>query len=148
MKKPILNLLLCLLMLGSCKYSTHHDQSKPPVNTSKLSPHDSLPPAQEHDTLGKEFATQQLHELLNGKGQAFTWDTLIKNSSTAIAVAEPILFNIFGKDQILTERPYEVYLIDGYWYLAGTIPKGWKGGSFEIILNAKDGKVIRLTHYK
>jgi hypothetical protein len=103
---------------------------------------------QDHDTMGKEFAKQQLRELLNGKGQPFTWDTLIKNSSTAISMAEPLLFDIFGKDQILTERPYEVYLIDGYWYLSGTIPKGWKGGGFEIIMNANDGKIVRLTHYK
>ena len=102
----------------------------------------------DHDTLGKVFATQQLHELLDGKGQLFTWDTLVRKSSTAIAMVEPLLFDIFGKNQIISERPYEVYLIDGFWYLSGTIPKGSKGGGFEIILNAKDGKIIRLTHYK
>ena len=63
-------------------------------------------------------------------------------------MTEPLLFDIFGKDQILSERPYEVYLIDGYWYLAGTIPKGSKGGGFEVVISAKDGQIIRLTHYK
>lgn len=147
MIKPILNLLLCLLALGACNSSSNHDQSRQRPDTSKSS-YGSLPIPQDHDTLGKEIAKQQLHELLNGKGQPFTWDTLIKNSSTAIAMAEPLLFDIFGKNQILTEKPYEVYLIDGYWYLSGTIPKGWKGGGFEIIISAKDGKIIRLTHYK
>lgn len=103
---------------------------------------------EEHEGLGEENARKQLVEVLKGKGQPFTWDTLIKTPSTAIAIAEPLLFDVFGKEQILSEKPYEVYLIDGYWYLAGTIPKGWKGGGFEIILSAKDAKIIRLTHYK
>ena len=147
MLRPILNLLLCLLVLGACNSSSDTNQSGRLADNSKVS-FDSLPLPHDHDTLGKVFASQQLHELLEGKGQPFTWDTLIKNSSTAIAMVEPLLFDIFGKDQILSERPYEVYLIDSFWYLSGTIPKGWKGGGFEIILSAKDGKIIRLTHYK
>ena len=73
---------------------------------------------------------------------------MIKSPSIAVAIAEPILFDLFGKAQILQEKPYEVYLINGYWYISGTIPKGWKGGGFEIIFSAKDGKIIRVTHYK
>ena len=147
MLKPILNLFFCLLALGACNSASDNNQSGLLVDNSRVSL-DSFPLPHDHDTLGKVFARQQLHELLDGKGQPFTWDTLIRNSSTAIAMVEPLLFDIFGKDQILSERPYEVYLIDGFWYLSGTIPKGWKGGGFEIILSAKDGKIIRLTHYK
>ena len=147
MLKPILNLFFCLLALGACNSASDNNQSGLLVDNSRVSL-DSFPLPHDHDTLGKVFAIQQLHELLDSKGQPFTWDTLIRNSSTAIAMVEPLLFDIFGKDQILSERPYEVYLIDGFWYLSGTIPKGWKGGGFEIILSAKDGKIIRLTHYK
>ena len=94
------------------------------------------------------IAREQLHDALAGKGQVFTWDTLIKNKTTAISVAEPILFDVFGKDQILSKKPYEIYLLEGYWYISGTIPKGHKGGGFEIILKAKNAEIIRLTHYK
>jgi hypothetical protein len=147
MVKPFLNCIFCLLIIGACNSPSNRNLSRKLADTSELS-YDSLQMPQDHDTMGREFAKQQLIELLNGKGQPFTWDTLIKNSTTAIAMAEPLLFDIFGKDLILSERPYEVYLIDGYWYLSGTIPKGWKGGGFEIIMSAKDGKIIRLTHYK
>lgn len=147
MLKPFLNFLFCLIALGACNSSSDNNQSGQLVDNSKVSL-DSFPLPHDHDTLGKVFARQQLHELLDGKGQPFTWDTLIRNSTTAIAMVEPLLFDIFGKDQILSERPYEVYLIDGFWYLSGTIPKGRKGGGFEIILSAKDAKIIRLTHYK
>ncbi|WP_018616347.1 NTF2 fold immunity protein [Segetibacter koreensis] len=103
----------------------------------------------EHEILGEANARKQTREALEGKGQPFTWDTLIKTSSAAIATAEPILFNVFGKERIINEKPYEVYLIDGYWYIAGTVPKKYnKGGAFEIIFSARDGKIIRLTHYK
>ena len=102
----------------------------------------------DHAVLGEGFARQQLRDALNGKGQLFLWDTLIRSSSTAIAMAEPILFDIFGMDRILQEKPYEVYNIDGYWYISGTIPKGMHGGAFEIIISAKNGEIIRLTHYK
>lgn len=100
-----------------------------------------------HLFLGEAYARSQLQKFLNDKKQ-FTWDTLIRDKETAIAIVEPILFEKFGKEQILTEKPYEVYLINGYWYLSGTIPKGSMGGGFEIIMSAKDGQIIRLTHYK
>jgi hypothetical protein len=102
----------------------------------------------DHLILGEETAKEQLKEALEGKGQRYTFDTLIKKASTAIAIVEPILFELYGKQQIISERPYEVYLLDGYWYLSGTIPKDWKGGGFEIILSARNGEIIRLTHYK
>ena len=138
---------MCLVLLGACNRSSETNHSGQLIDNSKIL-YDSFPLPHDHDTLGKIFATQQLHELLDGKVQPFTWDTLVKNSSTAIAMVEPLLFDIFGKSQIIAERPYEVYQIDGFWYLSGTIPKGSKGGGFEIIVNAKDGKIIRLTHYK
>ncbi len=144
--KPILILLFCILIFVACNSSDLEKAQQLTVPTTI--PYDFSQMPKDHDTLGKDFAKKQVRELLNGKGQPFTWDTLIRNSSTAIAIAEPILFDIFGKEQILTERPYEVYLIDGYWYLSGTIPKGWKGGGFEIVMRAKDGNIIRLTHYK
>ncbi len=116
--------------------------------TQSISTKDDTLLFNEHDTLGEKIAREQLHEALTGKGQVFTWKTLIKNKSTAISIAEPLLFDVFGKEQIISEKPYEVYLIDGYWYISGTIPKGSSGGGFEIILSAKNAEIIRLTHYK
>lgn len=100
-----------------------------------------------HQLLGENHARNQLQKFLKDTKQ-FTWDTLIRDKETAIAIVEPILFEKFGKEQILLEKPYEVYLINGYWYLAGTISKGSMGGGFEIIMSAKDAQIIRLTHYK
>ena len=148
MIKIFLSFLLCLLLLVGCRFSPNNNQSSKINDTLTVSGVDDLQTPQDHYIMGKEFAKHQLDELFIGKGQPFTWDTLIKSPSIAVAIAEPILFDLFGKSQILQEKPYEVYLINGYWYISGTIPKGSKGGGFEIIFSAKDGKIIRVTHYK
>jgi len=72
----------------------------------------------------------------------------IPDRKTAIEVAEPILFKGYGEDHIIGEKPYNVYSIDGYWILTGTLPKGYHGGTFLIILAAKDGRVIKIIHGK
>ena len=75
-------------------------------------------------------------------------DKVINDKETAIAVAEAILFKIYGRDQILGEKPYHANLVDGYWIIGGTLPKSYVGGTFLIILSSKDGRVIKLIHGK
>ncbi len=109
---------------------------------------DSIVLPTDHLIEGRDIAEQQLKEVLALHIKPFSQDGLIKDSATATAIAEPILFNVYGKEQILEQRPYEVYLIDSMWYLTGTIPKGNKGGGFEIIINSRDGRIMSLRHYK
>jgi len=73
-------------------------------------------------------------------------DTLIRDKETAISIAEIILFKIYSKALITSERPYECYLIDGYWFLRGTLPKNFTGDVFEVIMRAKDGSIVKMTH--
>jgi hypothetical protein len=75
-------------------------------------------------------------------------DKIVPDKETAVAVAESILFRIYGKAQIIGEKPYNVDLVNDYWILSGTLPEGYLGGTFLIILSAKDGRVIKLTHGK
>src|ERR1700722_7224693 len=90
-----------------------------------------------------------IREALNNKAiKPVCVDKVIPDKETAVAVAEPILFRIYGKDQIIHEQPYVANLVDGYWILNGTLPEGWVGGTFLIVLSARDGKVVRLIHTK
>ncbi len=102
--------------------------------------------------LGKEFAKKELNYILNDKGGksmiAGGGLNVIKDSVTAVAVAEAILFNIYGKQEIIYQRPYEIYPINNYWVLMGTLPKGSDGGTFIIILDAKDSRILKMTHGK
>lgn len=106
---------------------------------------------EQHTILGKTYAEQELKSALRDSTQHNVIDketVLIKDSLTAISVVEPILFSIYGKDNIIEQRPYEIYFIDKYWILSGTLPEGYKGGTFLIIMDSRDGKIIRVTHGK
>ena len=101
--------------------------------------------------LGKSYTEQELKSALTDKSQHNVIDnktTIIKDSLTAINVAEPILFSIYGKDNITKQRPYEIYFIDSYWVIGGTLPKEYLGGTFLIIIDSRDCKIIRITHGK
>jgi hypothetical protein len=103
--------------------------------------------------LGEDVAKRYLIEALRDSTTIKKWNknhisTEIKSKETAVAVAEPTLFKIYGKKHIISERPYEIYFIDNYWILMGTIPENSVGGGFLIILRARDGWIIKLTHFQ
>lgn len=74
--------------------------------------------------------------------------SLIKDEQAAVAVAEAILFKVYGEENIRRQRPYGVYKTDHYWVITGTLAEGTLGGVFEIALDANDARVIGLTHGK
>jgi hypothetical protein len=91
--------------------------------------------------LNSSLTDIKFHSVLNLK------EPIIKDSTTAVAVAEPILFGIYGKDNILEQKPYIIRHIDDYWLITGTLHHD-VGGTFFIIIDAMDSKVIRITHGK
>ena len=100
---------------------------------------------------GKSFAEQELKSSLQDSLQHNVIGRIpliIKDSLMALNLAEPILFDIYGKNNITQQRPYEIYLIDNYWVISGTLRKDWKGGTFLIIIDGRDCRIIRITHGK
>jgi hypothetical protein len=103
-----------------------------------------------HAILGIGLARQELKDALldtSGKQNLFVKGDL-KNQQAVVSIVEPILFKAYGKDNIVNEKPYELYSIDSYWVLMGTLPEQTFGGTFLIAFSAKDGRVIKLTHGK
>jgi hypothetical protein len=101
--------------------------------------------------LGKSYAEQELKSALTDKSQHTIIENKtepIKDSLTAINIVELILFRTYGKKNIVQQRPYEIYLIDNYWVIIGTLPVDTEGGTFLIIMDSRDGRVIHLTHGK
>jgi len=96
--------------------------------------------------VGEDSAKLMLANILNDANSKLPSDTLIKDKETAISMAEFVLFKSYGKATITTERPYECYLIDGYWFLRGTLPKSYTADVFELIMSARDGRIIKMTH--
>jgi hypothetical protein len=97
---------------------------------------------------GREAAEKRIKVVMPVTISPFSHFNLIEDSKTAINVIEPILFRMYGKEQILQQRPYELYLIDSLWYMAGTTSRDSKGGTFEVIMKANDGRVLSLIHTK
>ncbi len=104
-----------------------------------------------HSILGKKHAETELKLALSGKEQHNVVNSetiVIKDSLTAIAIAEPILFGVYGQSNIVKQKPYEIYHISNYWVLSGTLPKDMCGGTFLIIINDRNSQVIKITHGK
>jgi hypothetical protein len=93
------------------------------------------------------FAQKEVANALLKPGVCFLNDTLLPDKEMAIEYAEIVLFKIYSKEQIISERPYNIYKAQGFWYIDGTL-KEEKGGTFEIIFNSKNGQIIRLCHGK
>jgi hypothetical protein len=101
--------------------------------------------------LGEEFAKAELEQSLTDKKLHNVIDNkkeIISDSTTAIDIAEKILFKIYGRENIENQRPYETYKIKNYWSISGTLPQGMMGGTFLIIMDARDGRIIRISHGK
>lgn len=101
--------------------------------------------------LGKKYAEEELKSALSDttKHNVIKSNSIIINDSiTATTIAESILFGIYGKANITKQKPYELYHIQHFWLLTGTLPKGSVGGTFLIIMDDRNSKIIKITHGK
>jgi hypothetical protein len=97
--------------------------------------------------IGPEFARIELEGFLRDSTKnLLKGKVLIGNNEKLISIAEPILFDIYGRQEILNERPYEIYIFGDYWIMMGTLSKGWKGGTFTIVINRITCEVIGISH--
>jgi hypothetical protein len=72
---------------------------------------------------------------------------LVPDQHTAIAIAEAILFPIYGEKNIRDQRPYVVKHAEGKWTIEGsTLPAGFTGGTFHIVIRQRDAQVIEIGH--
>jgi hypothetical protein len=98
---------------------------------------------------GRKFAEKELRVALKDKIGHNVIDNkkvIIKDSVTAVSVAEPILFSIYGKDNITKQRPYNIYFISNHWFVSGTLPEEYEGGTFLIIIDGRNSKILKITH--
>ncbi len=71
---------------------------------------------------------------------------LIKDPEKVINIIEPILFDIYGKDDIINERPYSIIFVNNYWVVSGSMPNLVCGGTFEVIMDARNCEIIHIMH--
>jgi len=75
-----------------------------------------------------------------------------------VNVAEKALTKLYGKDNILSERPFKASLANGIWHVAGTlycrnkqgnsVTSACLGGVATADIRQRDGRVLKTGHTK
>lgn len=101
--------------------------------------------------LGEKYAKSELEKTLNPKNEHNVIDNkslIITNKETAVKIAETILFEIYGKKNIENQKPYEIYKFENFYVILGTLPKNSVGGTFIIIIDGTNSKILKISHGK
>ena len=143
MKKSI-GILFLLLMFTCCKKT--QDKQDSSINSEEII--DSTVVKLDHDTFSISKINKLEENYKKPRKELLGGIVIIKNTRDLVNIVEPILFSIYGKKNILYERPYDAALIGDYWEMSGSLPTGSLGGTFFIIINRKTCEIVRLFHDK
>ena len=78
----------------------------------------------------------------------FPEEGLIPTAKIAFQIAEPILIQIYGKEKIESEKPFNINLEKDVWIIEGHLDKGLLGGVAYIEIQKRDGKILKVIHTK
>lgn len=70
---------------------------------------------------------------------------LVPDKETAIQIAEVVLFRLYGKEDIIHQRPYVVKEEDYVWWISGTLKGNELGRTFSIAISKQTAAVLHLT---
>jgi len=71
---------------------------------------------------------------------------VVPDEGTAVKVAEAIFLPIFGEEEVTKFLPYHAQLKDGIWTVYGTLKPNSRGGTPQLRIQKKDGKVLEVWH--
>jgi len=83
-----------------------------------------------------------------GNEQSFIPENgFIPNEYVAIKVAEPILIAIYGEESINRQKPFSVEKDPFFnaWIIRGSLPEGYRGGVFTIVIRRNDGRLLHVS---
>ncbi len=72
----------------------------------------------------------------------------IESKKEAAKLVEPILFEKYGKERIINQKPYEIRMVNGFWVIKGTILKKSVGGTFSVVIDSGSGNIEKIYHSK
>jgi len=71
---------------------------------------------------------------------------IVPDEVTAVRVAVAILEPIFGSEEVKKFEPYHAQLRNGIWTVYGTLKRGSMGGTPQLTIQKKDGRVREVFH--
>jgi NTF2 fold immunity protein of polymorphic toxin system component len=77
----------------------------------------------------------------------------VPSAEVAQAIAEAVLLPVYGKETVISERPFKATLHGGVWIITGSVPCDnpppgavCPGGSAEVRISKKTGQILHMTH--
>ena len=96
---------------------------------------------------GTEVSQSEIEWLDELKGPFFIPEKgFVSDRETAIRIAEAVWIQIYGKECIEREKPFRATLVEGIWYVTGTLPGDMEGGVAMAKISQKDGRIITVIH--
>jgi hypothetical protein len=71
---------------------------------------------------------------------------LVPDKETAIQIAEIVLFRLYGKKAITSQRPYTVTQEDDIWWISGTWNREGFGSTFKIGISRQTAAVLHVQY--
>ena len=146
MKKSIYILILfSLLIFPSCRKTQNKQDTS--INSEEII--DSTVVKLRQDTFSIAEINKLEENYKKPRKELLRGIVIIRNTRDLVNIAEPILFSIYGRKNIVGERPYYAKLIGDYWEMSGSLPSGYSlGGTFFIVINRKTCEIVNLFHGK
>lgn len=73
----------------------------------------------------------------------------VPNADIAVQISELVLCNIYKKELIIEQRPYNVFLKNNsVWCIEGNLSDDMEGGVFYIEIRKSDGAILKVLHTK
>ena len=71
---------------------------------------------------------------------------MVRDEKTALTIAIAIASSIYGKDEIESEKPFNVTLAKGVWTVTGSLPERAVGGVFIVKISQKTACILLVSH--
>ena len=105
--------------------------------------------AGEYHTLNQDWASKYLKSVfVYGTHHYQPPEGVVPDEQTAISIAVAVWSPIYGQDKIAKQEPYQVFLVDGYWVVSGSLSIRKVGGTAKIVIAKEDGRIIDISHGK
>jgi len=90
--------------------------------------------------LEQDQAQFYVNQIINGKIDTITSDTLI-DKKFALSIANEVFSKKIGKWRTFFHRPFDIYLINDYWFVYGPNPKRMLDYGPMLTINCKTGEI-------
>jgi hypothetical protein len=93
------------------------------------------------------------HSAPVSNGFSIPKEGFVPTADVAISIAEAVLVPVYGKERILSERPFRASLEGQIWFVTGTVPcrnpppgAECPGGAAEVRISKKTGQILFMIH--